>query len=205
MSSIGYAQVLYIFNFLCALFGVILIWFGVWLCNTVNGENERTIDLGENLLGALIILLGVVVFLISIFGFVGIYMKSRKMLICFAVIMVLLLIIQLVLLSLSYTAASEGMPSELKQGFDELWDKHDFDNSTLSSYEQWLQCCGKNSAEDYILLDKFPPSSCCKDRDCTNIMNLYVVGCERKFRDYVKEKTRNFNIISWLLILIEIW
>ncbi|CAD7015430.1 unnamed protein product [Ceratitis capitata] len=192
---------LFVFNAICALTGVILIWFGAWLYSNIS---EVDVDNSETLIATVITVLGTVLLVMSVFGCTATYMESKSMLISYAVILVILLVIQIFLVSISYTAASGSLSSGLQQGFDELWDKRNTNiNTTLSFYEEWLQCCGKSSANDYFLMDKIPPPSCCRYRDCTNVLNLYVIGCEQRFGEYVSDKTSSFNIISWCLILTE--
>ncbi|XP_067632602.1 protein late bloomer [Eurosta solidaginis] len=189
------------FNAICALFGVFLIWFGAWLHSNIS---EIDIDDSEMLIATVIILLGIVLIVMAIFGCVAAYMESKSMLISYAVILVILLVIQIFLVSISYTAAGGSLSSGLQRGFEELWDKeYTTINTTLSFYEEWLQCCGKTSANDYLQMDKIIPRSCCRFQDCEVITNAYLNGCEKRFHEYMSEKTNSFNIVSWLLILTE--
>ncbi|XP_030387542.1 protein late bloomer [Scaptodrosophila lebanonensis] len=187
-------------NLICALIGVLLIWYGAWLLGSIA---EQPLDHGENLAAVLCILLGIVVVLASIYGTVSVGMESKTMLISYAVLLVLLLIIQLIMFSISYAASRDALPDALKEGFEDLWNPQHTGNSTLNAYEEWLHCCGRNSAEDYFLLDKELPQNCCVEHDCTRVMNLYLEGCELKFKEYISKKTSNFNSISWILIITE--
>ncbi|XP_014102829.1 tetraspanin-9 [Bactrocera oleae] len=193
---------LFVFNAICAIMGVTLMWFGAWLHSNIG---EIDVDNSETLVAIVIVLLGAVLLVMAVFGCAATYMESKSMLISYAVILVILLVIQIFLVSISYTATSGSLSSGLQRGFDELWDKRNTNkNTTLSFYEEWLQCCGKSSANDYFLMDKVPPPSCCRYQDCTNVLNLYVDGCEKKFGEYLTEKTSSFNTISWCLIITEL-
>lgn len=55
-------------------------------------------------------------------------------------LLLLLLVIQFVMFSISYAASRDALPDSLKQGFDELWDKEQRNISTLGAYEQWVSC-----------------------------------------------------------------
>lgn len=196
-----YKIIVILINTICAILGSLLMWHGIWLIDSV--ENTKY-DHGEELGAILVITLGVAVIIVSIYGTIVTVMERKGMLIYFAVLLILLLVIQFVLVSICHTAIGTGVSDNLKQGFDELWDtKYQKPNATLSFYEEWLECCGKNNAEDYFLLDKVPPSSCCKDHNCAIIHNLYYVGCEEKYQEYVKSKINYFNVISWLIIITE--
>ncbi|TMW40083.1 hypothetical protein DOY81_014837, partial [Sarcophaga bullata] len=154
--------------------------------------------------GLLIITLGVVVFSTSVYGVVAAILEHKRMLIYFAVLLVVLIVIQFVLVSISHAYINNKFPKKLQDGFDELWDtEYQTTNTTLSIYEEWLKCCGKTGANDYFLLDKVPTSSCCKDHNCAVIHNLYTEGCEEKYRNYIKTKTNYFNALSWLIITTE--
>ncbi|XP_034106341.1 protein late bloomer [Drosophila albomicans] len=195
--------VLCVINLIYALNGCLLIWYGTWLLDTIV-EQPNPIDEGERMAAILCILLGSVIILASIFGTVALAKECKKMLISYAVLLLLLLVIQFIMFSISFSASRDALPESLRQGFDELWDTLSMrSNSTLNIYEEWLHCCGRNSAEDYIMLDREYPPSCCLQQDCTNPQNLFMDGCENKFKHYVSTKTANFHTLSWMLIIIE--
>ncbi|KAH8371785.1 hypothetical protein KR093_008844 [Drosophila rubida] len=215
--------ILCVINLIYALNGCLLIWYGAWLLDTIV-EEPNPVDEGERMAAILCILLGIVIILASVFGTVALAKECKKMLISYAVLLLLLLVIQFVMFSISYAASRDALPESLQQGFDELWDTHSVrTNSTLNIYEEWvsalwgfnsimraativfvqLHCCGRTSAEDYIMLDREYPQSCCLQQDCTNPQNLFMDGCESKFKQYVSTKTANFHTLSWLLILTE--
>ncbi|KAH8267101.1 hypothetical protein KR018_005686 [Drosophila ironensis] len=194
--------ILCVISGICALGGCLLIWYGAWLLE--NLSDERLVDeTGEKLAAGICILLGGVIIVATIFGFVAVAKDSKSLLISYAVLLVLLLLVQFVMFSISFAASREDLPESLRQGFDDLWDPLHFGNSSLNVYEEWLHCCGRNSAEDYLHLEKEPPSSCCLDQDCTILSNLYLDGCETKYKQYVSGKTANFHSLSWFLILLE--
>ncbi|EDW01554.1 protein late bloomer [Drosophila grimshawi] len=194
--------ILCVINLIYALNGCLLIWYGTWLLNSI-AEQRNAVDHGEKLAAILCILLGIVIVLASIFGTVALAKECKKMLISYAVLLLLLLVIQFIMFSISFAASRDALPNSLKQGFDELWDPKRSINSTLSVYEEWLHCCGRNSAEDYILLEREIPASCCFELDCTKPSNLFMDGCESQFKQYVSKKSANFHTITWLIILTE--
>ncbi|KAM7342801.1 tetraspanin 42Eh [Cochliomyia hominivorax] len=196
-----YKIITVLINTICGILGILLTWYGIWLYQSI--ENSK-FDHGEELGGILIITLGVTVMCAAIYGTVVTIMEQKKMLIYFAVLLVILIVVQLIMVSISRITINSTITEKLKEGFDELMDTNfQKPNSTLSIYEEWWKCCGKNSAEDYFLLDKVPPPSCCEDHNCAIIHNLYNIGCEEKYQNYIKEKTCYFNILSWLIITFE--
>ncbi|SPP73077.1 protein late bloomer [Drosophila guanche] len=196
--------ILCVISVICAVGGCLLIWYGAWLLESLEDQQRvGVLDHGEQLAAVLCILLGCVIILTSIFGCVALGRDSRTMLICHAVLLVVLLVVQFVFFSISFAASRDTLPDTLRQGFDDLWDPQHAGNSSLNTYEQWLHCCGRNSAEDYIHLDKELPVSCCLDLDCTKPLNLFMTGCELQFKDYLSAKTANFHSLSWFLMLTE--
>lgn len=137
------------------ILGILLTWYGIWLYQSIE---ESKFDHGEELGGILIIILGVTVFCVAIYGIVVAVMEQKKMLIyvsqkwnnsyCifsyinvffkqFAVLLVVLIVIQLIMVSISHIIINNSISEKLKEGFDELMDtKYQKPNSTLSIYEE---------------------------------------------------------------------
>ena len=67
-----------------------------------------------------------------------------------------------------------------------------------------LHCCGVNNTKDYYNIHHAVPKSCCKGHDCKVVENIYEVGCQVKFEEYLADKMLTFTIVSWLLVLIEV-
>lgn len=54
-------------------------------------------------------------------------------------VLIILLIIQVVLVSISYSSINNGVSEKLKQGFEELWDPmHEKPSQNLGFYEEWV-------------------------------------------------------------------
>lgn len=50
-----------------------------------------------------------------------------------------MLVVQLIMISISYKSASDAVPSGIQNGFDQLWDVEQRDrNNSLSYYEEWV-------------------------------------------------------------------
>lgn len=60
------------------ILGILLTWYGIWLYQSIE---ESKFDHGEELGGILIIILGVTVFCVAIYGIVVAVMEQKKMLI----------------------------------------------------------------------------------------------------------------------------
>lgn len=70
---------------------------------------------------------------------IGINLLIRQLPLQYAVLLLLLLVIQFIMFSISFAASGDALPDSLKQGFEELWDANEQrSNSTLNAYEQWV-------------------------------------------------------------------
>ncbi|EDX05957.1 GD10447 [Drosophila simulans] len=198
--------VLCVISGICALGGCLLIWYGAWLLDSLS-EEQRVLgmDHGEDLGAVLCILLGTVIVVASIFGSVAVAKDSRTLLICYAVLLVFLLIVQIVLVSISYAASRDFLPDSLRQGLDDLWDLQHEGNSTLNTYEEWapLTAVAATMPRTTCTWISCLLPSCCLNRDCTKHLNLFMTGCEVKFKEYVTNKTANFHSLSWFLVIFE--
>ncbi|XP_065368328.1 tetraspanin-9 [Calliphora vicina] len=194
-------HILLLLNFIFTVLGLILIGFGIFIL--ISGA-ENKIDHGENVAGGVIITLGAVILIITIFGCLAAIHESKRKLIIYVLVLTVLILIQLLLTSMASHGTQDGLSGSVKQGFDELWLLENKEPGALAYYEDWLQCCGVNSTEDYRQIKHEIPKTCCKEHNCAITENLYKEGCQLKFEEYLSDKMLTFSIVNSLLIVGEI-
>ncbi|XP_073846664.1 tetraspanin 42Ei [Musca autumnalis] len=203
-------HILLLLNFIFAVLGIILLGFGVFVLvnvpehkTVVHGE-ETTVDIGENLAGGLIVALGVVVLLISIFGCLAAIHEAKRRLLIFIVILCAMVLIQLLLSSMASQGTRDGLSGSVKKGFEDLWEEEKKEPGALAYYERWLHCCGVNGTSDYVAIKHDIPKTCCEEQHCTANGSYFTEGCEDQFNKYLAGKMLTFNIVNCFLIMTEI-
>ncbi|XP_036332329.1 tetraspanin-9 [Rhagoletis pomonella] len=194
-------HLLLLLNFIFTLLGIVLIAFGIFVLVSASHNN---VDHGENLAGGLIIALGVVIVVISIFGCIAAIHESRTKLIVYIISLVVLILLQLILAAMASQGTKDGLSGSVHDGFEQLWEYELKAPGTLAYYEDWLHCCGVNSTDDYHHIQHDIPRTCCKDRNCQIVDNIYKEGCQAKFEEYLSGKMLMFGVVSWILIIGEI-
>lgn len=117
---------------------------------------------------------------------------------------VLLILSQLLFLSMASHGTKDGISGSINEGFERLWEAERNESGALAYYENWLQCCGVNSHEDYWIIHHAIPSSCCLEKNCADKSRVYEAGCKAKFVEYLDDKLLVFKIVCWLLIVGEV-
>jgi CD63 antigen len=177
---------LFLFNLIFAVTGVVFISVGAVILVVYNGYNNF-VDSWFFAAPALMIIVGIIVFLVSFFGCCGAVKENHCMIITFSVLL-------LVIFALELGAGITGymMGGEISGMLESRL------NSTMRQYEgvedirhSWdimqhdLQCCGMNGPTDWNqigLRDNAVPDSCCKELPAhgkcdSNSIHLYEDGC----------------------------
>ena len=81
----------------------------------------------------------------------------------------------------------------------ESWNFKDMD-----AIQEQHMCCGKTSAQDYIVVNKDIPASCFADKNAAAPSGLFMEGCKSKLQTYYETETVWIAIMSWLLIAFEV-
>lgn len=194
-------HLLLLLNFIFTLLGIVLIAFGIFVLISASNNN---VDHGETLAGALIIVLGVVIVVIAIFGCLAAIHESRTKLIAYIISLVVLILLQLILAAMASQGTKDGLSGSVHDGFEQLWEDEVKAPGALAYYEDWLHCCGVNSTDDYHHIQHDIPRTCCKDHNCQIVDNIYTEGCQAKFEAYLSGKMLMFGVVSWILIIGEI-
>ncbi|XP_004533750.1 protein late bloomer [Ceratitis capitata] len=160
---------LFLLNLLWAIMGMLVILFGGlgW------GAMPQSYAIG-------IIVLGGVILIISFFGCFGTMRESTRVLWTYAILLILLIAVIVVFICVSTRDVFKRYAME---GVEAQWRKEVLQPGSMDKVQSVYFCCGLNSAEDYIRIARAPPASCCKESNCINPLNLYLVGCLPKVEE----------------------
>ncbi|KAH8390219.1 hypothetical protein KR200_010245 [Drosophila serrata] len=193
-----------------ALFGLVVIGLGVHIIYKFEHFNTAAF---------VIIGLGVVVVLSALFGSLGAARESSSISktvgtndvhininipllppFQFVVILIILIVLEILVVGFLW-AFQTSLLINVDKTFDQLWNDQPVpikpgNQSQIASLERWLDCCGNVGPKDYLL----PPNSCYNSE--TDKLNLE--GCRQKFLDFIAERWTAFNIVSLVLVGVEI-
>ncbi|XP_053965290.1 protein late bloomer [Anastrepha ludens] len=141
------------------------------------------------------IIFGLVV-LFAIIGCVAALRESICLTVTCAVFLLLLAILQIavtiIILNDRQTQSGIGR-------VEDAWD-HDKMDALQSKYE----CCGKDSSQDYILLNRQIPLSCYTDQNDADANKMYTEGCSAKLQRYYDSETTTIATASWVIAALEV-
>lgn len=191
--------VLFFFNLVVSLLGIVLIAIGVVF--VVNWKVVKD-ELQSHLTVApwVFIIIGAVMFTIAFFGCCGAIRESHCMVVTYAIFLLVIIIVQVALAILMFVYG-DNIKSGIAKSVDTLFDKRasaSVDKATesvINNLQQQFQCCGKNGANYYgITVAASLPPSCCDPKFlgvegfCT-ALNAYD-GCSevipKKYEDWNK-------------------
>ncbi|KAJ3642823.1 hypothetical protein Zmor_025576 [Zophobas morio] len=188
---------LFLFNFLIVVCGIALIAVGAIIL--VN-ENKGLDSFTDFSVGGFAIAVGVIIFLIAFFGCCGAIKQNSCMLTTYAVILIVLFILQIVLGALAFVAIrndDEELDKAVLKVVQEVFDDYkstptNDKEKIIDEIQQDFECCGVNGTAYWgtDLLD-----SCYEGASKGN--TLYTVGCAAAFRDIIMD---NIKIIGGVAI-----
>ncbi|XP_045445675.1 23 kDa integral membrane protein-like [Melitaea cinxia] len=214
-------------KFFLALFNIIFILFGLALMaiSVINMRERKTKPehsaLSRGVLSFLLTL-GLGLMVTAVLGCVGALRENIKILYVHACFLIFLVSVEVIIgVGSAVLSAFVGGSSELRVQF--------YKNSTVedeSSNHQpfWdnlqseNQCCGVDGPQDYAILDRDIPASCCSrahplreggarrhlHSSCINDKSYYTRGCEEVLREKKSLKGNIFITTGVIFILLEI-
>ncbi|XP_011158285.1 CD151 antigen [Solenopsis invicta] len=194
-------------NLVILIIGTILTIASVW---GLIGQSSWIGEAGNNRLAAVLIVLvisGIIVMCISIFGIVIALRETKCMLLSYAIFAFLLLVIEIIGGVRQFNSHKEmikllekEMEHSLQFYNDNIFTRNFWD-MTQSAY----QCCGVNSWEDWKTHGLKVPDSCCKsnqlsdchaDQHIKQIFQVYAEGCVNKLLSLMQHFTNITNGVS---------
>ncbi|KAH8279073.1 hypothetical protein KR026_001020 [Drosophila bipectinata] len=180
---------LFLFNALWAILGILVLIFGglSW------GGMPDEYAIG-------ILVLGGIILIISMFGCCGAVRESSRMLWTYVTLLLVLLGLIVAFIVLS---PSDVFKKYALKTVEDHWQQEQTKPGAMNTIQTTYSCCGRNSAQDYLEIpyyNKTVPSSCCKDNNCVNPLNLYVSGCLVKVEEAFADEATTSRYLEWGLL-----
>ncbi|XP_005179678.1 23 kDa integral membrane protein-like [Musca domestica] len=196
--------VLFIFNAIVSILGILVIVFGVLILNSI-GMIEVDGQTGFPPQAAMpigMITIGSIVVFISFLGCCGAIREDVCMTMCYAVLMLILLIIQLIVVVLLWTN-QDKIETAMDNVIESAWQSEVREAGVFEVVQKSLKCCGVNSAADYALNGRIPPKSCCPADETCIVINYYP-GCKKEARKFITGSSEKAKYFGLGLIVVEL-
>ncbi|XP_030374897.1 23 kDa integral membrane protein [Scaptodrosophila lebanonensis] len=189
--------ILFIFNLLCSICGILLIVFGALLFSNIHSIDDFSEALRTQQVPITMIVLGTVILLISWFGCCGAIRESYCMSMTYSVLLFVLMVGQLALVAYMWIQKDKYLMI-MDDVVEKAWDRRTRKADYMDAIQISMECCGRNQYTDYQFQGYFPPS-CCKDTNNCRVETVYRRGCKQAFREFWD---RNSDIIKYTGLVI---
>ncbi|XP_055379365.1 23 kDa integral membrane protein-like isoform X2 [Condylostylus longicornis] len=195
MSMVKY--ILFLFNLLCAICGILIIAFGAMMFTDVNSIKDLGDAFATQGLPVALIILGSAILIISFFGCCGAIRESSCMSMTYAALLFVLLVCQVALIVFAFLSKTEFI-NEVAKIVDKAWDERHNTRTLMDSLETSYKCCGKTGYKDYLLNVQLQlPKTCCdlNADSCIPLVNAYSVGCRSAVTQWWE---KNWDLIKYV-------
>ncbi|KAH8254228.1 hypothetical protein KR032_009001 [Drosophila birchii] len=180
---------LFLFNALWAILGILVLIFGAlgW------GGMPDEYAIG-------ILVLGGIILIISLFGCCGAVRESPRMLWTYVSLLLVLLLLMVAFIVLN---PRDVFKKYAAQKVEHDWIQEQTSPGSMDLNQRTYGCCGRDSPQDYLSIQYYNqtvPSSCCKELNCVNPLNLYTDGCLKKVEEAFADEGSTTTYLEWGLL-----
>jgi len=181
-----------LFNFLIVLAGIAIIAIGgIALSKDYAGVTKQVTIFG--------IIVGVVIFFIAFLGCCGAMKESKCLLTTYAVILIILFILEVIVGILAFIAVnSDEFKKDINKELSGYITRDEI-KDTMNDIQKSLKCCGANSSKDYFDNGHAVPESC-KDKDG----KVYPEGCTDALLDFLKPNIKGVGGVAIGFAVVEL-
>ncbi|XP_060654921.1 protein late bloomer [Drosophila nasuta] len=198
MASTSSLKVLaYALHILCTLLALVLIGFSAYVVISYDLTDK------SKFIAACYAFVGGAALILVLWGYLAAWREHVCCTVTFAVLLFLIILVQTLILYVATTKVNDSA-SEFAHSLEVTWEQELDSPGAMSLYENWFQCCGRGSPQDYVVNERLPPASCFRNHDQENPDNLIHKGCRIEFENYWVHLLHIFNIIGWVLVAVEV-
>ncbi|XP_068147120.1 23 kDa integral membrane protein [Drosophila tropicalis] len=188
---------IYIFYIICALLAFVDIGFGSYVLLSYDSNQIGTIA------AYAYVAIGAAALVLILWGFLSAWRENVCCTITFIVFFLLVIIAQVGALYFLINS-SKSVASNFANALETTWEEELDSPGAMSLYENWFHCCGRGSPNDYIVNERMPPATCFRNHDASKAENLINNGCRVEFENYWLNLIQIFNILSGVLVSLEL-
>lgn len=204
---------LFLFNLIFAITGIVFISVGAVILVVYNGYNNF-VDSWFFAAPVLMIIVGVIVFLVSFFGCCGAVKENHCMIITFSVLLLLIFALELGAGITGYMMRGE-VGNMLGNRLNDTMRQYNSNDDIRRSWDIMqhdLQCCGMNNPADWSrigFVDNTVPESCCKElptqSKCdVNSIHVNGDGCMMKLQSAIENNAMILGGVGIGIALIQL-
>jgi len=208
---------LFAFNLIFVIFGILLIYFGVDLIKPFDRWSEIIKGDPPGNSAVTLIVIGCIIFIIAFLGCCGALRENHCMLVTFGGIILVILLVELIGAGLILGYRSK-VKEAVQEGIDDAMGQYNLTNpnSTINKVIDDLQhtfkCCGANGTHDWdnkvhLKTDEYPGSCCNQNSTCTYEdvkKSGQDFGCVSKLENDIKAALGVLGGIAIAIALIQL-
>uniref|UniRef100_A0A6P4EQ60 Tetraspanin n=1 Tax=Drosophila rhopaloa TaxID=1041015 RepID=A0A6P4EQ60_DRORH len=185
--------VLFVFNILFVICGILLITFGSIMVSTIKDFSSVDETFTANSVAIIILVLGCIIFLVALMGCCGAIRENACALTSYSVVMLVLLISQLALIIYVWVDHVQ-IEQSLEKFVQAVWNQRKTDDLLMNTLQRTFKCCGLNGFADY---GTSYPASCCDAPTNGSCGITQVIGRPSCLRAVDSFWDTNANIIKY--------
>ncbi|XP_072927163.1 CD63 antigen isoform X2 [Hemitrygon akajei] len=171
--------------------GIALIVVGIVVQTKLNGTLHIT-SVAASGAPIVIIIVGVVINFVAFFGCCGAWNENYCMITTFAVLLVLIFLVEIAAAIAGYVF-KDKIRDAFEKSFNQTMERYNQTTSKdIDNWQEQFHCCGSVNYSDWFpQLNNTVPDSCCKhvSKDCgknVDAANIYRQGCVQLINDWLK-------------------
>ncbi|KAH8304483.1 hypothetical protein KR059_010980, partial [Drosophila kikkawai] len=194
---------LYGFNLIFVIIGVLLIIFGSLMVSSMHDATDFDGSVKSIAFPVSVLVIGCVTFLVAFFGCCGTIRDNACLTKTYAICMLILFGLQLAL-SIWIFSANDKFLTSMGKVVDKAWDE----NNAAQGYpmdvlQLAFKCCGNQNYQEY---GNNVPASCCgysdRSQTCEQAIYSQRPGCREEFVDFWASNT---DIIRWSSLIFALF